>query len=58
MYKRGKDVQEFWKINSLQDSKEKFIKFSDYMLKVIPNSALWVKAREESKRLTKLGYGF
>lgn len=58
MYKMGKDVQEFWKIKLLQDSKEKFIRFSDFMLKVIPNSGLWVKAREESKRLIELGYGF
>lgn len=58
MYKIGQDKQAFWKINAMKDSHDKFIRFSDYMLKVIPNSALWVKAREESKRLIKLGYGF
>lgn len=53
-----KDKTSFEKINAMEDSHNKFLKLCDFMFKVAPQSYFWNKAREESKRLIKLGYGF
>lgn len=52
------DKIEFEKIQAIKDSNKKYEKLSDYMLKVIPYSCFWNKAKEESKRLEKLGFAF
>ena len=53
-----KDETAFNKIYAMSDSHLKFLKYCNFMFKVIPQSYYWNKAREESKRLTELGYGF
>lgn len=58
MYKVGQDKSEFEKICAMEDSHKKFLKLSDYMFNVAPQSCFWNKAKEESTRLIKLGYGF
>ncbi len=58
MFKVGQDKTEFDKITAMQDSHKKFLKLSDYMFKVAPCSCYWNKAKQESVRLIKLGYGF
>lgn len=52
------DKQEFEKIAKLKDSNKKYDKLSNYMLKVIPFSCYWNKAKEESRRLEQLGFTF
>ena len=71
MLKRGQDMKkrngiylipfdkiEFEKIEQMHDSNKKYEKLSDYMLKVIPFSCFWNKARQESRRLENLGFTF
>lgn len=58
MYTVHQDKRAFEKITVMKDSKDKFQKLCDYMLFVAPHSYYWNKAKEESMRLQKLGYGF
>lgn len=52
------DKQEFERIAKLRDSNRKYYLLADYMLKVIPFSCFWNKAKEESRRLEQLGFTF